>query len=288
MTEFRPDDRTATAPAPRGRRLRRLLTVTAVAAATAAVITVALPTGDGDRERGFGGSASREAVALLENVALAAEHRKAPDGIRDDQFVYLRSKTAHMREGVDGKVRMEPIHLREVWLSVDGSRAGLLREDNENGTMKLDPQTGGNDASTTYRNLRTLPTDPGKMLTWLREHSDGGRSEEQQTFVLVGDLARESLMPPDVAAALFRAAARIPGVVVVPDAVDATGRRGVAVARTDQGSRAELIFDRKTNMYLGERVVQTVDVPGSTRKGGVTGTTAVLQRAIVDKVGQRP
>ncbi|MES4904431.1 MULTISPECIES: CU044_5270 family protein [unclassified Streptomyces] len=108
--------------------------------------------------------------------------------------------------------------------------------------------------------------------------------------MLVGDLIRESLMPPKVSAAFYRAAAKIPGVVVVPDAVDAAGRHGVAVARADSGRstlREELIFDEKTGEYLGERSVALEDADGH-RAGQVTGTTALLNRAVVDKPDQRP
>jgi hypothetical protein len=126
------------------------------------------------------------------------------------------------------------------------------------------------------------------MLKWLHRVSGGGESEDQNTFVQVGDLLFETLMPPAQSAALYRAAARIPGVVVVPDAVDAAGRHGVAVARVNDGEREELIFDKETKQFLGERIVAVEDLPDGQKKGELTGSSAILERAVVDKPGQRP
>ncbi|GAA3298451.1 hypothetical protein GCM10020295_33980 [Streptomyces cinereospinus] len=152
--------------------------------------------------------------------------------------MYIRSKggwTTHL--GDDQPARLQPVHQREVWLSADGSQQDMVhdpyaRSDHE----LLERQTPGIPSNTNYRHLQTLPTDPYAMYAWLSSVSSGGSSKEDATFVLVGDLARESLMPPAQAAALYRAAARIPGVFVVEDAVDAAGRHGVAVARIEGGS----------------------------------------------------
>ncbi|MBA0052036.1 hypothetical protein E0L36_14350 [Streptomyces sp. AJS327] len=260
--------------------------LTAAVAATAAVVTltVVLPQDGASAPPG----ASEEAVALLEDAALAAEGKREPDGVRDEQFVYVRSRVGYLQGRPDGPPRLEPVHQREAWLSVDGSRWGLLRERNDTGTMRLEPDTPGVEGNTNYRHLQTLPTDPARMLRWLHRVAEGGESDEQNAFVLVGDLARESLLPPDTAAALFRAAARISGVTVVSDAVDAAGRRGVAVARENDGERVELIFHPKTKTFLGERSVATEDLSHGPREGAVTGRSAVLERAVVDRPGQRP
>jgi hypothetical protein len=88
-------------------------------------------------------------------------------------------------------------------------------------------------------------------------------------------------------AAIYRAAALIPGVVEVPDSVDASGRHGVAVARVDptDGVRTEWIFDKKTLSYLGEREVQVTDTK-EIKPGTVLGYTAVITRAVVDQAGR--
>lgn len=283
MTEIRRTGQTP-APVPRRRRwLRPALVAGVVTAVTAVAVVVIAPSGDH-----AGPSASREAAALLEDIALAAEHVEEPK-IRDDQFVYIRSKVGWTSQAGDAPAKLEPVRGREVWVSVDGSRPGMLhdpgaRSDHET----LEKPTPEIPSNTGYRHLQTLPTDPDGMLDWLHSKSEGGSSEDEATFVLVGDLARESLMPPAQAAALYRAAARIPGVFVIDDAVDAAGRHGVAVARIDDGERVELIFDKETKEFLGEREVAVEDLPWGFKKGDVTGRTAILERTVVDEVGQRP
>ncbi|MER5225879.1 CU044_5270 family protein [Streptomyces flaveus] len=117
--------------------------------------------------------------------------------------------------------------------------------------------------------------------------SDLTTGPDQEAFVTVGDLLRASVAPPDVSAALFRAAARIPGVIVVSDVVDAAGRHGVAVAREHDGERFEWIFDMETKELLGER---TVLVKGNAwgKAGTPVTSTAVTRSGIVDKTGQTP
>ncbi|MFE9723632.1 CU044_5270 family protein [Streptomyces sp. NPDC005794] len=238
------------------------------------------------------------AAALLDRVATVAAQSPADD-VRDDQFVYIRSLVAYATMSDDVGAELEPLHEREVWRSVDGTRPGLTREpgDEFSDGRELEPAPApgepGYETSTHYRRLQTLPTDADAMLKWLRSQGDESGEErnlDQDAFVLVGDLLHESLMPPDVSAAFFRAAAKIPGVVVVPDAVNAEGRHGVAVARYDSynpGVRDELIFDKKTLELIGVRNVATKAI-GKIEAGQVLGTTAVLQRAVVDAKGKRP
>jgi hypothetical protein len=74
----------------------------------------------------------------------------------------------------------------------------------------------------------------------------------------------------------------------VPDATDATGRHGVAVARDDGLVRTEWIFNAATDELLGERDVLTKDSPGRGRAGDVVGTTAIMTKAIVAGPGRTP
>ncbi|MFD5870684.1 CU044_5270 family protein [Streptomyces sp. NPDC060322] len=238
------------------------------------------------------------AAALLDRIATVAAQSPADD-IRDDQFVYIRSLVAYATMSDDIGAELEPLHEREVWMSVDGTRAGLTREpgDEFSDGRELEPAPApgepGYETSTHYRRLQALPTDADTMLKWLRSQGDESgeeRNPDQDAFVLIGDLLHESMMPPGVSAAFFRAAAKIPGVLVVPDAVNAEGRHGVAVARYDSynpGVRDELIFDKKTLELIGVRNVATKAID-KIEAGQVLGTTAVLQRAVVDTKGKRP
>ena len=170
------------------------------------------------------------------------------------------------------------IHLKmitsQVWVPVDNvCRTGLERGITATGHMSSStfsaqqpgvkcPNIGClNDP--TYRLLQTLPTNPHALLAMIYRIERGhGPGPAQEAFVTIGDLLRNTIAPPKVAAALYRAAALIPGVTLVPDATDAIGRHGVAVARigpgVDGGVREELIFSRATLQLIGER---TVDRP---------------------------
>lgn len=283
MTEIRQEEKKPV----RRPWLRPALVAGAVAAVTAVTLTFAVPSGSGESgtpQAAPSSSASQSAAALLEDIALAAEHADVPGDIRDDQFVYVRSKVSW--SGYDmgkGTGMIEPVREREVWESVDGSRRGMVTDL----YRKFDRTPVEADRQDCYRTLQTLPTDPDKMYAWLNRTSHGSNSKNEANFVLVADLVNESLMPPAQAAALYRAAAEIPDVFVIADAVDAAGRHGVAIARNDRGRRFELIFDKETKEYLGERQVVLKDGEGL-KKGDVAARTAVLERAVVDRAGLRP
>ncbi|MFH8668498.1 CU044_5270 family protein [Streptomyces anulatus] len=235
------------------------------------------------------------AVADISGAAARAELPEPGPG----QFLYVRSEVSWLVswEGADGKNRsyVDKIHPREVWMSPDGDKGWLMEPYKgaiDRDGITLDDPEGGDRTlnSPSYDYLRTLPTDPGPLLKKIYDETGGmGNGPDQQAFSTIGDLLREQVVPPKLAAGLYRAAARIPGVVLVDDSVDAAGRHGVAIARTDEadGARTEWIFDRETYTYLGERTVQTRDAEGI-EAGTVRGRTAVTDRAVVDAVKQRP
>ncbi|MEU0035648.1 hypothetical protein [Streptomyces sp. NPDC006333] len=80
------------------------------------------------------------------------------------------------------------------------------------------------------------------------------------------------------------APAKILGVVLVKDAIDAAGRLGEAIAHVSDGERTEYNFDRNTHLSLGERGYLVKDIPAG-KAGILTGTSAVLSRAVVNEMG---
>jgi hypothetical protein len=143
----------------------------------------------------------------------------------------------------------------------------------------------------TYTWLSSLPTDPDTLLTLLRRdvRVSDGESREQAVFSLIGDLLSQTLMPPQNTAALYKAAAKIPGVKEIPDAVDVAGRRGIAITREDASSatRDEWIFDKRSLAFLGARGFITHDKQKGITSDTLMGSTAVLQRAVVERHGER-
>ncbi|MFD8417993.1 CU044_5270 family protein [Streptomyces sp. NPDC059466] len=239
------------------------------------------------------------ATRLLDRISLAADDVSTPRAT-EGQYVYIKSTTAttYVREDDNGStVVSEKLHDRQTWKSLDGRDGWLIEPGNTDAggiTLASDVKPYLNAPSYDY--LATLTTDPDALLEKIYAETRGhGNSPAQEAFTTIGDLLGESFPPPALNAALYKAAARIPGVVTVDDAVDAAGRHGVAVARLDEtsGERTEWIFDRKTLAFLGERTVQVKTVPGDAdsarfKTGTVLYTRAITTRTMVDGIKQTP
>ncbi|MFI6447072.1 CU044_5270 family protein [Kitasatospora sp. NPDC050543] len=315
MTQIHEDLRTSS-PASAKRRnpfLRRavLIPVAAFALAGAVVTGVHLtvtPGGSGD-DSGLatgpllttqvGSAHASGAVQLLGRIALAADETSAPKA-REGQYVYIESTTAgtHVRND-SGKstVVSDKLHPRQTWRSLDGKNGWLIEPgatDAKGITLASDVQPYLNAPSYDY--LAALTTDPDALLAKIYNETKGtGSGPDQEAFTTIGDLLGESYPTSALTSALYKAAAKIPGVVTVDDAVDAAGRHGVAVARLDEtsGQRTEWIFDNKTLTFLGKRTVQVNPVPGATeanliKPGTVVHTTAITTRTIVNDIRQTP
>ncbi|PZG12010.1 hypothetical protein C1I95_26785 [Micromonospora craterilacus] len=229
------------------------------------------------------------ATLFLNQMAAAAVNKPEPPS-GEGEYVYIKSRGAFAELG-DGPARLQPVREREIWIPRYERGDGLLRQPSfDLPIIGVIPERETLTDMTPNAEVVDLPSDPDELLAKLyRERDERGRgnSRDGAAFTAIGDILRESLVPPQTSAALYRATAKIPGVEVVRGVTDAAGRRGVAVAHTEGNRRDEWIFDEQTYEYLGERsylVADTADGPAGT----VLGTTAVLQRAVVSKVGQRP
>lgn len=308
---------TASAPGKRNPFLRKVFLLpaaTALAGALAVGVLVLTP-GDpsgtrDDRATGpalttrIGAVDAKGAPQLLGRISLAAAEADAPKPAAAGQYVYIESRSAstHVRtdSGVSRLVSV-PLHTRQTWKSPDGSDGWLIEPGNTapDGITLGGPDEQGNDpkphlGAPSHDYLATLPTDPDALLRKIYKETEGqGNGPDQQAFTTIGDLLVESWPSPRLTAALYRAAAKIPGVVMVDSATDAAGRKGVAVARLDEasGARTEWIFDRKTLTFLGERSVQ---VEGDSGEGGlikpgtVISTNAIVVRAFADDMKVTP
>lgn len=281
----------APGPAPRARWLRPAVLAPVATAALVAVLVAGLAVvnlgGDGppaDPPTTIGAHAG----GLLERAAEAAAENDLFEHTREDQVVYTRNRVAWY-VGTERFPGLEPFREQESWQQLDGTGGTVDYGGEEDGGP--DRPAFGEDGyidpwrarHVSYTVLATLPTDPDEMLAWLRERAaepgvtPGAEDLDHTVFLIVSELSMEMLLPPDVGAALYRAAAQLPGVFVVPDAEDAAGRIGDAVAHIDkQGVRDELIFDPETFAVLGER--RTVVADGELRKH-----TAQLERSVLDE-----
>ncbi|MFE3603588.1 CU044_5270 family protein [Streptomyces sp. NPDC059142] len=253
-------------------------------------------------------AAPRGAAVLLDRVASAAA-KKGEQQVADDQFVYVKTSQTGNEGEFGGPVKMTPPRDREVWMSQKPGPVidvGLIHEDGSYypitvGVPDGEPAVGypAGLGRPTYTWLASLPTDPDALLRRLtteitrdqdaRDTPADERDGDLDTFDAIGGLLQETLMPPKTAAALYQAAAKIPGVRVDPDAVDAAGRHGIGVAldNTRAGWRTTWIFDPATLEYLGDRSYLIRDTSMG-RKGTQIGRSAVLERGVVDALRERP
>ncbi|MFE9064214.1 CU044_5270 family protein [Streptomyces violaceusniger] len=287
------DDQNRT-PAParkaRPRLLRPALVMPAAALALAGALAATLTGGGGS---GDSAAQPREtATVLLDRIAgTAAKSDVKP--VRQDQFVYVKSVGAGAEMKENGASELEPRGEREVWKSQQVKRitkTGEIHDDEGYSSMyELGGSTAGIDRPT-YQWLASLPTDPDVLLKELYRmtEAEDGQEKAQAVFDQIGRLLGD-VMPPENAAALYKAAAKIPGVTRKEDAVDAAGRHGFAIARVDKRTWVvtEWVFDRGSLAYLGDRSYRTKDFAAG-KKGDVLEEYAILEHGIVDAYRERP
>ena len=149
---------------------------------------------------------------------------------------------------------MEKRHERQIWLPVANLCVpGLLKENGESTPLSPLPVAKGK-ADTRRHRKASRRTQPGRHAgLQLPERRTSGRCDLPAVAVPadhpaalldylkagkkwtnddpsteIGDLIREAIIPPAVAAALYRVAALLPGATLVPDATNAAGRPGSA------------------------------------------------------------
>ncbi|WP_434600162.1 CU044_5270 family protein [Streptomyces sp. A5-4] len=269
-----------------------------ILATTALVCGVAVTVALGLHTAGTGGAPTKQAqtspaaVQLLNRIALTADEQPRTK-VRNDQYTYIKVTGFTTAMNGDTGTTERSSQAREEWTSVDGTGRTLQRA--PGGDQWLAAPGAGSLSSPTYRLLEQLPTDPGHLLKTIYKdtnlnHGSGTDSTtgpDQEAFVAIGDLLRGMTAPPNASEALYRAAARIPGVITVPEAVDAAGRHGVAVARVHDGERTEWIFDKKSLHLLGECTVLLKD--GAWGKAGAeVESIAIIGRGITDQPGHSP
>lgn len=281
----------------RGVRAGLVVAAVVVALSLVAALPVLLPSGGGAWH------AERAAADVLRDTAAVAATQPSTPPLAPGQYVYTRSENAYLSVALsEHSFAVLVPHVREMWVAPDGSgrlreAAGeavfLSAEDRSAWTEAGSPELpGGKPTDETFRSgglvfqdLWSLPTEPGELREAVeRLASEVGPTGNSEMFELIGQLLRETYAPPAVRSALYRLMADIPGVELVGDTKDETGRAGVAVAYVHRGLRREFIFNPETSQLLGERQV-AVD-PGKAglhvAPGTVIGWAAYLDSRVVD------
>jgi hypothetical protein len=234
---------------------------------------------------------------VLDTAATAAlSQRGAPP--RPDQFVYT-------------KVGDGGGHVTQTWLSVDGSRNGLMEDQGANGTatilgcvngehqirlpgyngkpyagppkpkapVPLDGPTVTEPCTAQPAFFPAMPTTASAMPAYLAGTLGVRLNDLNDVAKIVGGMFESDYLLPAQRAALYKFLATTPGLTLERNVKDITGRPGIGVGWSFQGSKAMLIFDPGTYTLLG------VTTWG---EQGQVGGDALLQMAITNQAGQLP
>ncbi|MEV0614875.1 CU044_5270 family protein [Nonomuraea sp. NPDC050404] len=242
---------------------------------------------------GAGSVANAQDLLKRASAAAAGQEELVPG---PGQYVHTKMrvrKNLYTRDKATGKLPLTVVHGNEErWDPADANRPWLMREQSyaaegpalrhlwDRGVVDILHEPSYCPGPRAYARLGDWPSDVGQVRAKLvAQVGEDPLSQWNELKRLV----KESVVRPSLSAALYRVVAEVDGIELVPEVVDVAGRPGMAVAMDEGGGRrSELIFDRSTYRYLGERTVNVADVREDTPNGtitqpkGATTGTAVL------------
>ncbi|MEV1239277.1 CU044_5270 family protein [Nonomuraea sp. NPDC050022] len=218
-------------------------------------------------------------IGLLENAALVAARTKAVE-IRSDQWFYVK-ESQHMGGDLPDF---------EHWSRMDGAKDAVRVK----GKLKIgNGEKGPSNPGKTAQELEALPADADELLAHFRGLKEErypmsicqpacpeGSLPDVNAFGAIGwYLKFGPMIPPEKAAAMYRALAKIPNVTVQENISDGDGRKGIGVVLDlGEAGKGTYILDPEDYHYMGIKVEQA----------GETSSMSVLGSGIVDQPGQTP
>lgn len=129
--------------------------------------------------------------------------------------------------------------------------------------------------------VKNLPREPQALLDTIRQRDNPDRSEDE-TLESIAAALRTGIVPADLRAALYKAAALIPGVTVVDKQANLDGKPGTAIGieRPNRETRMDIIIDPTTGLLIGEREVTLT--AGKTFPAGTATSWTSVQTSVVD------
>lgn len=127
-----------------------------------------------------------------------------------------------------------------------------------------------------------LPRDPAELLSKIYElNGNAGQSRDGEALVWIAGALRGGTAPADFRAALYKAAALIPGVAIMDEQATLNGTTGIAIGRLEPADNVQydIIIDPETGQFIGERAI-TVDGYASFPAGTTTSWTAVTTSVV--------
>jgi type II secretory pathway pseudopilin PulG len=279
---------------------RPLVPALAIVAAAAAATLVLVLTGTS-------ATVDASAARVLHQAAATARQGRSLAALGPGQYLYTKSTDEYLNTAVTGGrsfAFMVP-YVREIWLrrngtgwlhQVGGTPRFLTEHDRqawidagrpELDSGSMDTILQNSDGPTPPMASLDLPTDPDALFAKLQHDAAGyGDRMHAEMFVMIGDDLRENYTTPAQRAALFEAAARIPGITLVEGTRDGAGRLADAVAIDDSANRERqaLLFDPQTRALLGEEDSMLDGNSLGYPAGTVIGRATYLGQAVVDSV----
>jgi hypothetical protein len=312
MAQIQQDHGTAEGAARRKRKPRLVFATSAVAAAAVAAVAIGIGGLRGPGPDGSTGPVPSTASAVspaaktfeLAAVYAAAVPFTAP---RPDQWIYIKSHNTATGAISQDKGQQSDV-TNESWSLADGTK---MAEYNPMRGGALDIWSQDN----AYPALCALPTDPQALVDLLRADlqaqpmpADGASAPprlakantpedvDMLLFDRISGILGNNLLPPAVTAALWRAAALVPGVTQAAGTDNIEGRPVIAVGRIQDGWRFEqLLVDASTYEFVGYRSVAVKDHtttsgpngPITDKAGDAQYSITRVDAKIVDAAGQR-
>lgn len=284
-------------------RVARRIGFSAVAvgaiAAVVAVVNIVVPTGKP-------AVPPAQASVMLRDAAKATTDPQVSDG----QFLKLATSATYLAlTTVDGRrdtaIGYLDSQLREVYLPSDsagqpvaqttyvaptvffgeGAQEFAAREwTGQSAASVALPVSAPDDATRPVEDQSAMPRDPAALLAYLSEFRYQAGSSDENVFAHVVDLLRAGNVKSDLRAALYRALALMPGVVVTEQQATLDARTGIAIGlQGDVGdTRQEIIIDPTSGEYIGVRLV-TINGFGEIPPGTALEATA-LSTTVVNSV----
>jgi hypothetical protein len=234
------------------------------------------------------------------------------------KWVFLKTESADSSAGSGGFLfgppdkRVIGLHwVRVDWrayASLDVSvRSSLPASKVVHGQIRISPGAGGTLAgwkSIRYSYLNSLPADPAGLESVILADNKPrmpwyARPRNVAIFDAISTLLQGQsegvLIPPKLAASMYRVLQQLPG-VHFDSGTDLAGRAGIGLYMVIDGwYKQELVINPKTYTFMGAKTVaikahKSVATDGTRyiKKGQVLGWQALLESAIVRHPGQMP
>lgn len=283
-----------------------------VSSVAAAALAVTLVLTDVVGFAGWRGGSETAAAAVLERAATSAVQLSDPV-VGDGEYLLVETKAVNINStggtsflALTSDQMYIPADRNDDWVwfrpvsqpygsfgpesqaASEANFAAIYAEYGEDHVEKLRAPAGrwySGESQVSPEALSDLPRDPHRLLNYIYRTTLGsGPSKDGEALVFIADRLRSGVLPADVRASIYQAAALIPGVEFVEDQATLDGRSGTAIGRmeTNGNFRQDIIVDPDTGLFIGERTTQLdaqYGIPANTITSWTSVTTTVVQNA---------